>query len=61
MTKYIWLTEKMSNSLARQVGEKGNEEGANEGVGEECHVMEWVGGVQQFWDKIWDQIHLLII
>ena len=51
----------MSNSLSPQVADEGAEEGANEGVGEECHVMEWVGGVQQFWDKIWDQIHLLVI
>ena len=50
----------MSNSLSPQVADEGAEEGANEGVGEECHVMEWVGGVQ-LWDKIWDQIHLLII
>ena len=37
----------MSNSLSPKVGEEGAEEGANEGVGEECHVMERVGGVQQ--------------
>ena len=37
----------MSNSLSPQVADEGAEEGANEGVGEECHVMERVGGVQQ--------------
>ena len=37
----------MPNSLSPQVADEGAEEGANEGVGEECHVMEWVGGVQQ--------------
>ena len=47
MTKYIWLTENMSNSLSPQVGEEGAEEGAHEGVLEESHVMERVGGVQQ--------------
>ena len=51
----------MSHSLKPQVGEEGAEEGANEGGLQEGHVMEWVGGVQQFWDKIWDQIHLLVI
>ena len=51
----MWLTEKMSNSLTRQGADEGAEEGPNEGVGEECHVMERVGGVQQTWnfrDKI---------
>ena len=43
MTKYIWLTENMSHSLTRQ----GEDEGADEGIGEEGHVMEGVGGVQQ--------------
>ena len=37
----------MSNSLTRQGAEEGAEEGANEGVGEEGHVVERVGGVQQ--------------
>ena len=37
----------MSNSLSRQVGEEGAEEGAYEGVLYESHVMERVGGVQQ--------------
>ena len=43
----IWLTENMSHSLTRQVADEGAEEGTNEGVGEEGHVMERVGGVQQ--------------
>ena len=46
MTKYIWLTENMSNSLSPQVGEEGAEEGAHERVLQESHVMERVGGVQ---------------
>ena len=37
----------MSNSLTRQAADEGAEEGTNEGVGEEGHVMERVGGVQQ--------------
>ena len=37
----------MSNSLTRQGADEGAEEGANEGVGEEGHVMEGVGRVQQ--------------
>ena len=45
--KYIWLTENMSNSLTRKGADEGAEEGPNEGVGEEGHVMERVGGVQQ--------------
>ena len=44
----------MPYSLSPQVGEEGAEKGANEGVGEECHVMEGVGGVQQ----IGQEIHL---
>ena len=47
MTKYIWLTENMSHSLTRQGADEGAEEGPNEDVGEEGHVMERVGGVQQ--------------
>ena len=61
MTKYIWLTENMSNSLSPQVGEEGAEEGAHEGVLQESHVMERIGGVQQTGncrDQIWEQIHL---
>ena len=37
----------MSYSLTRQGADEGAEEGPNEGVGEECDVMERVGGVQQ--------------
>ena len=37
----------MSHSLTRQGAEEGAEEGSNEGVGEECDIMERVGGVQQ--------------
>ena len=37
----------MSNSLTRQRADEGAEEGPNKGVGEECYVMERVGGVQQ--------------
>ena len=51
----------MPNSLSPQVADEGAEEGANEGVGEECHVMERVGGVQQtrnFREQIGYQIHL---
>ena len=51
----------MSNSLTRQGANEGAEEGANEGVGEEGHVMERVGGVQQtrnFREQIGYQIHL---
>ena len=50
----------MSNSLTRQGADEGAEEGANEGVGEEGHVMELVGGVQQtgnFRDQIEEEIH----
>ena len=47
MTKYKWLTENMSHILNRQGADEGAEEGPNEGVGEECDVMERVGGVQQ--------------
>ena len=60
MTKYIWLTENMSHSLTRQGAEVGAEEDA-EDVGEEGHVMERVGGVQQtrnFREQIGYQIHL---
>ena len=46
-TKYIWLTENVSNRLTRQGAEEGAEEGANEDVGEEGHVLVWAGGVQQ--------------
>ena len=41
------IPHNMSHSLTRQGADEGAEEGANEGVGEECHVMERVGGVQQ--------------
>ena len=44
----------MSHSLTRQGADEGAEEGPNEGVGEECHVMEGVGGVQQ----IGQEMHL---
>ena len=57
----IWLTENTSNSLSPQVGDKGAEEGAHEGVLQECHVMERVGGVQQTEncrDQIREEIHL---
>ena len=37
----------MPDSLSRQVGEEGAEEGGDEGVLEESHIMERVGGVQQ--------------
>ena len=50
----------MSNSLTRQGADEGAEEGPNEGVGEEGHVMERVGGVQQtrnFREQIGYQIH----
>ena len=49
----------MSNSLTRQGADKGAEEDA-EDVGEEGHVMERVGGVQQtrnFREQIGYQIH----
>ena len=60
MTKYIWLTENIFDSLNRQ----GGDESGYEGVLQERHVMERVGGVQQtgncreigqkihFWKKI---------
>ena len=51
----------MLNSLSRQVGEEGAEEGAHEGVLQESHVMERVGGVQQTGncrDQIGEKIHL---
>ena len=60
MTKNIWLTENMSNSLTRQGADEGSEEGANEGVGEECDVLVRAGGVQQtgnFRDQIEEEIH----
>ena len=41
------IPHNMSHSLTRQGADEGAEEGANEGVGEEGHVMERVGGVQQ--------------
>ena len=53
----MWLTENMSNHMTRQRAD----EGANEGGGEECHVLVRAGGVQQtrnFRDQIWYQIHL---
>ena len=37
----------MSNSLTRQGADEGAEEGPNEDVGEEGHVMERDVGVQQ--------------
>ena len=43
MTKYNWLTENISDSLNRQ----GGEEGGNECILQESHVMQRVGGVQQ--------------
>ena len=51
----------MSNSLSPQVGEEGAEEGANESVLEESHVMERVGGVQQTGncrEQLGEEIHL---
>ena len=51
----------MSNSLTRQGADEGAEEGPNEGVGEEGHVMERVGGVQQtgsYRDNIGEEVHL---
>ena len=45
MSKYNWLTENMSNSLTRQVGEEGAEEGGDEGVLQERHVLVRAGGV----------------
>ena len=39
----------MSNSQTRQVADEGADEGPDEGVGEEGHVLERVGGVQQTW------------
>ena len=41
------IPHNMSHSLTRQGADEGAEEGANEGVGEEGHVVERVGGVQQ--------------
>ena len=41
------ITENMSNSLSPQVGEEGADEDAHEGVLQESHIMERVGGVQQ--------------
>ena len=62
MTSYNWLTENMSNSLSRQVGEEGTEKGAYEGVVEESHVLVRAGGVQLQTGKCRDQtgeeIHL---
>ena len=51
----------MSDSLTRQGADEGAEEGSNEGVGEEGHVMEREGGVQQtrnFREQIGEKIHL---
>ena len=52
----------MSNSLSRQVGEEGAEEGTNEWVLEERHVLVRAGGVQLQTGKCRDQtgeeIHL---
>ena len=52
----------MSNSLSRQVGEEGAEEGSNEGVLQESHVLVRAGGVQLQTGKCRDQtgeeIHL---
>ena len=51
----------MSDSLSPQVGEEGAEEGAHEGVLQESHVMQRVGGVQQSGncgDQIGEEIHL---
>ena len=53
----------MSDSLTRQGADEGAEEGPNEGVGEEGHVMERVGGVQQTRncrEQIGYQIHLTL-
>ena len=62
MSKYNWLTEKISNSLSRQVGEEGAEEGADEWVLQESHVLVRAGGVQLQTGKCRDQtgeeIHL---
>ena len=57
MAEHIWLTENISNTLNRQVGD----ESGNEGVLEERHVLERVGGVQQTGhcrEQIGYQIHL---
>ena len=51
----------MSNSLTRQGADEGAKEGPNEGIGEEGHVVERVGGVQQTGncrEQIGYQIHL---
>ena len=51
----------MSDSLGPQVSEEGAEEGTHEGVLQESHVMERVGGVQQTGncrDTIGQEIHL---
>ena len=51
----------MSDSLSPQVGEEGAEEGAHEGVLQESHVMERVGGVQQRGNcrgQLGEEIHL---
>ena len=53
----IWLTENIFDSLNRQ----GGEESGDEGVLQERHVLERVGGVQQRGDcrdQIGYQIHL---
>ena len=46
MSKYNWLTENPSNSLTRQAGDEGAEEGANEHFQQEGHVLVRVGLVQ---------------
>ena len=52
----------MPDSLSRQVGEEGAEEGSNEGVLEESHVLVRAGGVQlqtgKCRDQIGEEIHL---
>ena len=52
----------MSNSLSRQVGDEGAEEGGNEGVLQESHVLVRAGGVQlqtgKCRDQIGEEIHL---
>ena len=56
-----WLTDNMPYSLSRQVGEESAEEGANEGVLQESHVLVRAGGVQQTGncrDQIGEKIHL---
>ena len=62
MTIYNWLTENPSNSLTHQVGDEGAEEGANEHVLQEGHVLVLAGGVQlkagNCREQIRDEIHL---